>query len=249
MRRWALPAGLAALAACLITGCSSTVDGSGHVAQSGPSRSTSSGPDFSSSVPNPTSTSGSTGGQPTTSGSPTGTGSAAVPPPVTTCPTVTYPYAHLKFDCISDGLASGAAPDPVWPVNLSKPVEATWAMSEGAGHWGTSGGQSLQAIATDVRTQMLQENPPAYGTSPTVQTTSSKPATVAGVDAWVLQTTFTLNPTFRAQRHLTVKAEKSWIVAMKVGADDVSLWYVTIPDDVAALWNKVPAIMNTIKIV
>jgi hypothetical protein len=93
---------------------------------------------------------------------------------------------------------------------------------------------------------MLKEDPPAYGTSPAVATTSSKAATIAGVPAWVLQSSFTLNSTFRAQRKLTVKVEKSWIVALKVGADDVSLWYVTIPDDVSPLWAKVPAVLSTI---
>jgi hypothetical protein len=247
-------AGLVALAcvvtACVVTACSTTVNGTGHGSQRTPQsrQPSSSGPDFSGSPTSPT-------GAPLPSGSepaptPTGSGtSTSGPPPTTTCPHISYPYAHLAFDCAAAGLEIGTTPDPVWPVNLSKAVEATWAMSEGAGHWGAAEGQSLEAIATNVRTQMLTEDPPAYGTSPTVQTTSSSAATVAGVGAWVLQTTFTLNPAFRKGRSLKVNVEKSWIVAMKVGDDDISLWYVTIPDDVSTLWAQVPALMDTIKVI
>jgi hypothetical protein len=243
-------AGLVALA-CVITACSSTVDGTGRLGQQIPGPSGT--PSVTGFAPTNDPTAPHTVAPPSGSGTaepPTGpSGSSASAPPTTTCPHITYPYAHLKFDCAVAGLETGTTPDPVWPVNLSKSVEATWAMSEGAGHWGTTDGQSLEAIATNVRTQMLQEDPPAYGTSPTVQTTSSKSATVAGVDAWVLQTTFTLNPTFRKNRSLKVKVEKSWIVAMKVGNDDVSLWYVTIPDDVSSFWGQVHALTDTIKII
>jgi hypothetical protein len=251
MRRWL--AGLGALA-CLVTACSTTVNGSGRISAGAPGSPTSSAPGFSASPQTPggtgiapAPTTGPTGSGSTGSGSPSGEPPSA--PEVITCPTISYPYASLKFDCITTGLTIGATPDPVWPLDLSKAVEPTWSLSEGAGHWGPAQGQSLGSIATNVRTQMLQENPPAYGTSPTVRTTSSKAATVGGAAAWVLQTTFTLNPAFRQARKLTVKAEKSWIVALKVGADDVSLWYVTIPDDVSPLWAKVPAIMDTIKVI
>lgn len=256
-------AGLVVLA-CVLTACSTTVNGTGQgttgqgttgqgtqpVPQS--TRPSSTVPDFTGS---PSGSPAPSDPAPTGSGpsSPTGPGGSGTPTSgpqaVTSCPHVSYPYAHLSFDCIAAGLEAGSTPDPVWPVNLSKAVEASWGMSEGAGHWGPSAGQSLESIALDVRTQMLHEDPPAYGTSPTVTTTSSKAATVAGVDAWVLQTSFTLNSAFRAERSLKVKVEKSWIVALKVGSDDVSLWYVTIPDNVSALWAQVPALMETIKVI
>lgn len=246
MRRWI--AGLIAIA-CLVTGCTSTVDGSGHLAGSSP-RSSGTGPDFTGAPtsPDPSSTSGPTTGS--TSGPTTGstTGPTTGPAATLTCPSITYPQAHLSFSCIDPGLVADSS-DPVWPLNLVKPVEATWAMSQGAGSWGPAKGQGLEAIAVNVRTQMLKEDPPAYGTSPTVTTTSSKAATVAGAKAWVLATTFTLNPAFRKERTLTVKVEKSWIVAIQSGSDNVSLWYVTIPDDVSPLWAKVPAAMATIKII
>jgi len=122
-------------------------------------------------------------------------------------------------------------------------------MSEDAGHWGATSGRSLQQIATNLRQQMLAQDPPAYGTDPGVRTTSSKAATVGGVPAWVLQTTFTINPAFREQRQLTVRTERSWIVALRVGADDVSVWYVTIPDNAKALWAHVPAVIAGISVI
>jgi len=253
-------AGSLAVLVCLLTACTSVVDGTGRSANlpgpSGtggfPAPSGSAAPAPSNSAaPTPTGSglqsSSGPGGTPTAGpGVPSGSGTGA--PPVVNCPTISYPRAHLRFDCVTSGLTF-SPDDPTWPLDLQKPTEATWAMSEGAGHWGAAGGRSLQRIATNLRQQMLVQDPPAYGTDPGVRTTSSKAATVGGVPAWVLQTTFTINPAFRKERNLTVRTERSWIVAMRVGADDVSVWYVTIPDNVKALWPHVPAVIAGIAVI
>lgn len=244
-----------AVLACLLTACTSVVDGAGRAANApGPSGTTGSPAPSTSAAPSGSTPPGfpSSGpGAPVTStapgpGAPSGSGTDA--PPVTNCPTISYPHAHLRFGCVTSGLTF-SPDDPTWPLDLQKPTEATWAMSEGAGHWGTTGGRSLQQIATNLRQQMLAQDPPAYGTDPGVRTTSSKAATVGGVPAWVLQTTFTINPAFREQRQLTVRTERSWIVALRVGADDVSVWYVTIPDNAKALWAHVPAVIAGISVI
>lgn len=245
------------LCAGVVAGCASTVDGHGQLARhrslptgfpaptgSAPSGFAAPSGSAPSGFPAPSDSASSQPPGPTDGFGPPS--SPAVPTPATDCPHISYPYAQLAFDCITSGLEyvpSGA----VWPLNLQKSVEPNWALSEGAGRWGAANGHTLKTIAEQVRTQMVDTG--AYGPSPGVRTTSSKAAKIAGVDAWVLQTTFTIDAAYREQQKLTVQTEKSWIVALKVGAADVSLWYVTIPDDVKQLWGKVASIMGTITVI
>ena len=86
-----------------------------------------------------------------------------------------------------------------------------------------------------------------YGLKPTVKTVTDKAATVAGQPGHVLQTTITLNPTYRTSIKTKVKQEKLWIIAIQNG-NDVVLWYTSIPDLAAKLWSKVPATIASIKI-
>jgi hypothetical protein len=236
--------------AALATACTSVVEGTGSGA--GGSRPTG---DF----PTPTGTAAPptpTGGFPAPTGTasaPAPTGTARTPAPTAsggpisvTCPTIVFPPAHLRFACIDDDLTIGAD-DAVWPLNLVKPVEPSWQLAEGAGHWGSAKGHSLAAIARNVRQQMLDTN--AYGPDPAVKTLASKQMQVAGTAGWVLQTEFTISPAYRTQKSLKVKVERSWIVAVTVGDDDVSLWYVTLPDDVKQLWSKVDDVIGTIRVV
>jgi hypothetical protein len=214
--------GLLAIAAVVaaVTACTSVVDGSGRPAGT---------------VLPPT-------GAPAL---PTPTGTSPGTPISIACPTIVVPPAHLRFACIDNQLAFTGA-DGVWPLNLAKPVEPTWQMAEGAGHWGAAKGRSLRAITENVRQQMIVAN--AYGPTPAVRTLTSKAMRVAGTEAWLLQTEFTISPAYRKQRSLKVKVERAWIVAITIGDDDVSLWYVTLPDDVKQLWSKVDSVIGTIRV-
>jgi hypothetical protein len=219
----------------LLAGCSNVVDGRGSATVAGPSA-----PGF----PAPSSPAGSaTPGAPTAS-TPGAPASPVAPP--TSCPQVSYPAAHLSFTCITSGMTQ-QLDGAIWPLAETKTVEAStgWVLEEGGGHWGAQAGQSLASIAEQVRHEMVEDDD--YGTNPTVTTAASKATTVGREPAYLLQTTMTLNPTWAKTAKTAVKQEKLWIIAVQVGANDVSLWYTSVPDLVRSLWAKVPAIIATIK--
>ena len=66
--------------------------------------------------------------------------------------------------------------------------------------------------------------------------------------AHLLQTTVTINPAWARQDGTKVKQERLWIIAIEVAADDVSLWYTSLPDLASALWPKVPATIASIRV-
>lgn len=215
--------------AALLAGCTTVVNGTGH-----------SGPVAGPSTPPPPA--------PTTPGS---TGSPAPPTPPTGCPHVVYPAAKLSFDCIASGFTRTYQPnDPqaVWPFRVSRVVERStnWVLEQGAGHWGSPGKHSLSALALLVRGEMISVG--GYGANPHVDTVASRPTTVDGAHAYLLQTTFTLDRAWARAHGTKVKREKLWILAIDVGPDDVSLWYTSVPDLVKSLWAKVPATIASIKV-
>jgi hypothetical protein len=234
---------VAALAALgLLTGCAATVNGQGSLAAAGGPSGAASSPDF----PGPSpANSGSATGSPVRPSTGGGTvGAAAAPTP---CPHVTYPAAKLAFDCFgSDFQASTDV--GIWPLRESKIVEPStkWVVEEGAGHWGPSGGHTLGDIAKSVRTQMITEG--GYGSGPTVSTLADEDTRVDGAAAHLLHTRFTINPSWAKANQTSVKQEQLWILAIKVGPDDVSLWYTSIPNLVSDLWPKVASIIKTIKV-
>lgn len=188
------------------------------------------------------------------SGSVLGAGPAAGggsgPPPVaraTGCPHVVYPAAKLTFTCVSSGMRA-FYDDSVWPVSERKTVERStrWSYDEGAGHWGSPDGVALVDIALNVRQQMLDAG--SYGGQPKVRTVVSRPTKVDGAPAYLLQTDFTINPAYARQVGTKVQQERMWMVAIDVAPDDVSLWYVSLPDLVKSLWAKVPRLIASIKV-
>jgi hypothetical protein len=230
--------------ATVLAACPTTVDGSGHAA-SAPTTAPSTATDFptTSGAPTPTAPSTSDSSSEPSGGS----SSPGAPTGSFTCPSITYPHAHLEFDCITDGLALNTA-NAIWPVSLSKTVEPStgWVLEEGAGNWGDPKSASLRDVTVEVRTQMVDSS--GYGTSPTLTVVRDADATVGGVPAHVLQTTITLNPSWAQSRGTKVRSEHLWIVAMKVSATDYTLWYASIPDLTKALWPKVPAVMASIHV-
>jgi hypothetical protein len=225
----------------LLAGCAGTVDGQGSLGSGAPSGASSS-PDF----PGQNSSgSGSATGSPVLPSTPGGTAGAATQ--ATPCPHVTYAAAKLAFDCFgSDFQASTNV--GIWPLRESKTVEASsqWVVEEGAGHWGAADGRSLADIAQNVRTQMVNEG--GYGANPTVSTLADNDTRVDGAAAHLLHTRITIDPSWAQANKTAVKQEQLWILAIKVGSDDVSLWYASIPDLVSDLWAKVPSIIKTIKV-
>jgi hypothetical protein len=226
--------------------CSATVDGSGHPVSTSSARNgfpTPSAPSTNVPATAPTGASSSPG--PTNSAS--SSTSSGAPVGNFTCPTITYPHAHLSFDCVVDGLTLSTS-SPIWPVSMQKTVEPKtgWLLEEGAADWGDPGSAATKAIALELRTQMVARG--GYGTAPTVHTDHSDDATVAGVAAHVLQSTITLNPEWARGERTKVTTEQLWIVAMTVSAHDVAIWYTSIPSLESQLWAKVPTIIRTIRI-
>jgi hypothetical protein len=230
--------GLAAVG--LLAGCADVVDGNGALAGAGGPSGTSS-PDF----PGQSTGSSGSGSASAPSLSVPSASSSAVPP--TPCPHVTFAAAKLAFDCLGSGFDADTN-GSIWPLRESKTVEPAtgWVVEEGAGHWGATDGHSLAVIATNVRDQMAEAG--GYGDKPTVTTLADDDTTVDGAPAHLLHTRFTLDPTWAKSRKTAVKQEQLWILAIKVGSDDVSLWYTSIPDLVKDLWAKVPSIIKSIKV-
>lgn len=173
--------------------------------------------------------------------------STGAPAPPTGCPRVGYPGAHLSFDCITTGMRLFRNGD-VWPVSVRRTVEPAtgWLLEEGGGHWGSADGVALVDIALNVRQQMLDDG--AYGLAPDVRTVASHPTTVDGRPGYLVQTTFDLNPGWARRDGTKVRQERLWMLAIEVARNDVSLWYISVPDLVRALWPKVPSVIASIKV-
>jgi hypothetical protein len=210
-------------AVCLLCGCTAAVGGSGKVGLP---------PAPTYPVPAPTAP---------TVPAPTAPGGGA--PASVHCPTVSDPAAGLSFRCVSPDITEQE--DVLWPLNLSKTVEKGWALGEGAAGIAVPSGTVLQQVTHLVLEEMIALQ--YWGPNPGVTTLSSQAATVAGVDAWVQQTSFTINADFRKERGLHVRTEHTWLIAMQLDSTEVALWYVTLPDDVKQLWSTVPALIKSIK--
>lgn len=167
------------------------------------------------------------------------------------CPYIVFPAAHLSFVCVAKKMTKNTKAKP-WPIVWQKPVahfknNGVWTLDTGAGHWPQpQGSDSLRDIAVEVRNQMVDLG--EYGKpAPAVQT-SGKQIQVSGHPAYELQTTFTINAQFRQQNGVPIKQEKSWIVAVDIAPNDVSLWYVSVPDAVKYLWPQMDSLISTISV-
>jgi len=167
--------------------------------------------------------------------------------PPTGCPHVEYPGAQLQFDCITTGMHA-VRDGEVWPFSERRTVEPStgWILEQGAGHWGSADGAALVDIALTVRQQMLDAD--SYGVHPTVRTGASRATEVDGRPAYLVRTTFGINPAWARGEGTAVKQERMWLLAIEVAPNDVSLWYVSLPDIVRALWSEVPAAIASIKV-
>lgn len=210
----------AAVLCCLLAGCTVAVAGSGQVAAPEP---VPAGPSVPAAPP---------------------PGAPAPEPARVDCPSVSDPAAGLSFHCVTPGLKTGS--DPIWTLNLTKSVERDWVLAEGALELSVTPTVPLRQIVGVVRQEMVVLG--GWGPSPGVRTLEDKATTVAGVPAQVLGTEFTIDADYRAQQKLTVRTERTWIVALRVDDTHVALWYVTLPDLVDKLWPTVPALIKSIKL-
>jgi hypothetical protein len=69
----------------------------------------------------------------------------------------------------------------------------------------------------------------------------------SGVQGFELVTEITINPAYRARRHLTARTERLWTVGVPTTAG-VSIFMLSIPDNRADLWPKAEATVGTLHV-
>jgi hypothetical protein len=224
-RLWVLLTLFVALAVAVV-GCTQTVNGRG----------TASNPP-SSSVPN--SGSGTSSSQPSPS-------SSANAPSNVACPVIVDNAAKLSYPCIVNSMTSLADPSQIWPTMIALRVEPTWLMNEGSRGLTETSGVPLSTINTTVMNAMKANQfwgPNAKGT-----TKASKPMTIDGHQARLLQTLMTVSPAFRKQNHLKVKSEMVWLVAIRATDATAAAFFCSVPDEVKKYWPLVPRIITQVKV-
>jgi len=222
-------AGALIVAALLLAGCTETV--SGHPAPGG------------SSEPPGTSASAPPSGSDTPS-SPAPSSSGAPPGAHLTCPRVVDSTAHLAYDCVTRVMAKDS--DTIWPLKFTKEVDVGWTMDEGSSHVDVTGNGNVTVLANGFASAMGAQE---YGPNAGIKKVRDIDIKVAGRPAHLVQSVMTLDPDFRAQRHLKVTKEQFWVVVVRISADQFSAWYVSIPDVRKALWSRVPDLIKRIKVV
>jgi hypothetical protein len=222
------------VAALLLAGCTQTV--AGHGGSPGPPGSLD--PPGTSAPPSGSDT-------PSSPAPPSGPSSSAPPPGAhLACPRVIDKTAHLAYDCIIHTMAKDS--DTIWPLKFTKQVDLDWTMDEGSSHVDVTGNGNVTVLANGFASAMGAQE---YGPNAGVKKISEADITVASRKAHLVESLLTLDPDFRAQRHLKVKQERLWVVVVHIGADQFSAWYVSIPDLRKALWPRVPELIKRIKVV
>ncbi|SOD73181.1 hypothetical protein SAMN05892883_2470 [Jatrophihabitans sp. GAS493] len=164
------------------------------------------------------------------------------PDPALNCPTVNHVAAKLRYRCLTTGMTPGQ--DSLWPVVFVKPVETSWWLDEGSGLWGPLDGDTLADVTVDIRGREVDAG--SYGPTPAIKTLAAKNTTIDGHPAHILQTRFTIDPTYVKERKLKVRTEVSWIVAISIDATSASVWFVSVPDEAASLMPAAAALATSI---
>jgi hypothetical protein len=228
-------AGALIVAALLLAGCTETVSGhGGPPGASDPSGTSTSEPPSGSGTPSsPAPSSGES-----SSGAPSGAHLA--------CPRVVDSSAHLAYDCITRVMTKDS--DTIWPLKFIRQVDVDWTLDEGSTHvavTGTANG-NVTVLANGFASAMGAQE---YGPNAGVTKVRDADVKVAGRTAHLVESVIKLDPDYRAKRHLKVKLERLWVVVLRIGPDQFSAWYVSIPDVRKALWSRVPDLMKRIKVV
>ncbi len=227
------PAAALLAAAVLLTACTETVSGTstrGGVSSSGTDASSSPAP-TPSSIPPPESS--------------TPPPEASLPPQQLACPVITDSRARLSYRCISPLIVHGQR-SAAWPVNFQVEVDLKWTLDEGSSPNSLQSGHDPATVARTLTTAMAAGN---YGPSPGIKRERDTDLVVDGKKAHLVRTLFTIAPSYRAKLHVRVRQEQLWVVAVQVTPDQVSAWYVSVPDVTRDLWVKVPAVMGSLKVV
>jgi hypothetical protein len=125
-------------------------------------------------------------------------------------------------------------------------VEPQWYMNEGSRSLTETSGVSLATINTTVMNAMKANE--FWGANAKATTKASKAMTIDGHQARLLQTLMTVSPTVRQQRHLKVKTEMVWLVAIRVTETTSAAFFCSVPDEAKKYWPLVPRIITQVKV-
>jgi hypothetical protein len=223
-RLWVLLTVFVALAVAVV-GCTQTVSGRG-TASNPPSSAPSSESDTSSS-------------EPSTSSSASASNDVA-------CPVIVDNLAKLSYPCIVNSMTSLRDQSGIWQTQIALRVEPEWYMNEGSRVLTETSGVSLATINTTVMSAMKANQ--FWGPNAKATIKASKAMTIDGHEARLLQTLMTVSPAVRQQRHLKVKTEMVWLVAIRVTDTTSAAFFCSVPDDVKKYWSLVPRIITQVKV-
>jgi hypothetical protein len=188
--------------------------------------------------------------------------------PAVACPQIRDEESRLTYRCIDDALRQNG-PDALLGlrISLTLEVEPGWVVSQGSGNPrsvvsspsnDTVGfrtnprplGPSVPSAATvrdEVRrrTELALER--GYGDNPSGRVLATRVRSFGGVPGYELLTEITINPAYRARRHLAARVERLWTVGLPTTAG-VSIVMLSIPDDRADLWPKAEATIATVRV-
>jgi hypothetical protein len=203
-----------------------------------------------------------------TSGSPGPNGGQAELLPIVACPQIRDEQSRLGYRCIDNALRQDA-PDLNLGlrISLNKEVEPGWLISEGSGNPRSlasppsndtvsyrqnrnAAGPALpsaQQVRDEVRRRTRLALDQGYGDNPASRTMAAHLRSFSGVQGFELVTEITINPAYRARRHLTARTERLWTVGLPTTAG-VSIFMLSIPDNRADLWPKAEATVGTVHV-
>ncbi|HEX8093879.1 hypothetical protein [Jatrophihabitans sp.] len=204
-----------------------------------------------------------------TPGSSDPNGGQAEPVPLVECPEIRDEESRLGYRCIDNALQQDAPDDSLGlRIALNQEVEPGWLISEGSGNPRSlasppsndtvnyrqnrnAAGPALpsdQQVRDEVRRRVRLAVERGYGDiNPTSRTMAEHVRAFSGVRGYEVLTEITINPTFRASRHLTVRTERLWTVGLPTEAG-VSIFMLSIPDNRADLWPKAEATVGTVHV-
>jgi hypothetical protein len=188
--------------------------------------------------------------------------------PVVACPQIRDEQSQLEYRCISDGLQQDDSDTNLGlRIALDQEVEPGWVISEGSGNPlslasppsndtvgyrqnRNAAGPALpsaQQVRDEVRRRTRLALERGYGDNPASRTMAAHVRTFTGAQGFELVTEITMNPAYRAKRHLTARTERLWTVGVPT-TTGVSIFMMSIPDNRADLWPKAEATVGTVHV-
>ncbi|HST47836.1 hypothetical protein [Jatrophihabitans sp.] len=192
--------------------------------------------------------------------------------PLVACPQIRDEESRLTYRCIDDALRQDA-PDVNLGlrISLTQEVEPGWVVSEGSGNprslaspptTDTVGyledsranprplGPSVPSpaqVQTEVRRRTDLALERGYGDNPSSEVLAAHTRSFGGVQGYELLTEITINPAYRARRHLAARVERLWTVGVPTTAG-ISIFMLSIPDNRKDLWPKAEATIATVQV-